>query len=297
MRPELGRIIDRIPGWSSAEDVQVQPLAGLTNTNYLVTVDAERFVLRVSGQNSALLGIDREFEWEALQAAATAGIGPDLVHVLLPEGHLVTRFIEGRHWTVDEYRTATNLQRVVDTVKRLHGLPAIRARFCPFRRVEAYARHARRFGVSFPGDFAAFVERMGAVEAAQRRDSSTWLGFCHNDLFSVNLLDDGLVRLVDWEFAGMGDIYFDLAALVYAYDTHAPLPAEEQEYLLECYFGEVTSTHRARLEGMKYMLLFFTAMWGLLQQGLLVEGLVPAVEGFDYLDYAYNIFDVLREAL
>lgn len=272
----------------------MQPLGGLTNANYLVTVDAERFVLRVSGQNSALLGIDREFEREALEAAAAAGIGPDLVHVLLPEGHLVTRFIEGRHWTAEEYRTATNLQRMVETVKRLHSLPAIRASFCPFRRVEAYARHARRLGVPFPGDFDAFVESMGAVEAAQRRDGSAWLGFCHNDLFSVNFLDDGLVRLVDWEFAGMGDIYFDLAALVYAYDTHSPLPAEQQEYLLECYFGEVTGAHRARLEGMKYMLLFFTAMWGLLQQGLLVQGLIPEVEGFDYLKYAQNILDVLR---
>jgi thiamine kinase-like enzyme len=295
VKPDLESIIAQVPGWARAHDLQVQPLQGLTNANYLVTVDAERFVLRVSGPNSALLGIRRELEWEALRAAASAGIGPEVVHFFLPEGHLVTRFIEGQHWTVDEYRTATNLRRVVETVRHLHSLPAIRARFCPFRRVEAYARCARRFGVPVPQDSDAFVERMAAVEAARRRDASPWLAFCHNDLFSVNVLDDGSVRLVDWEFAGMGDIYFDLAALVYAYDTHGPLPSEQQEYLLECYFGEVTSAHRVRLEGMKYMLLLFTAMWGLLQQGLQSSGLILPVEGFDYLQYANNILDVLRQ--
>jgi thiamine kinase-like enzyme len=297
MRPDPDPIIDRVPGWANASDLRVQPMGGLTNANYLVTVDTERFVLRVSGQNSGLLGIQRGLEREALEAAAAAGIGPDMVHFILPEGHLVTRFIEGRHWTADEYRTPTNLRRMVETVKHLHSLPAIQARFCPFRRVEAYARRARRLRGSLPGDFDAFAERMGAVEAAQRQDGRTWLRFCHNDLFSVNFLDDGTVRLVDWEFAGMGDIHFDLAALVYAYDTHAPLPAEEQEYLLECYFGEVTDAHQARLEGMKHVLLLFTAMWGLLQQGLLAHGLIPEVEGFDYLQYAHNILDVLRETL
>jgi thiamine kinase-like enzyme len=115
-------------------------------------------------------------------------------------------------------------------------------------------------------------------------------------LFSVNFLEDSAnaVRVIDWEFAGMGDVYFDLAALVYAYDSHGPLPAELQEYVLECYFGEATGTHWERLQGMNYMLLLFTAAWGLLQQGQVLQGAIPPVEGFDYLEYAEYIFDVLR---
>ncbi len=34
---------------------------------------------------------------------------------------------------------------------------------------------------------------------------------CHDDLLSANFLHDGEhVRIVDWEYAGMGDRYFDL---------------------------------------------------------------------------------------
>lgn len=290
-------IIAQIPIWAEAKDVQLKPFGGLTNTNYLVTVNGEQFVLRVSGQNSARLGINREWEYEALRAASAAGIGPEVV-VFLPGGHLVTRLIEGRHWTGEEYRTAENLQRMVQVLKRLHALPEIRGRFSPFQRVAAYADQASALAVPFPEDFAVFLKEMLAIEVQQRLDSSAWRCFCHNDLFSVNFLDAGeSIRIVDWEFAGMGDIYFDLAALVYAYDSEGPLSAEHEAYLLESYFGAVSPARRRRLAGMKFMLLFFTAMWGLLQHGLQRAGIIPSPAGFDCLAYAQETFAGMRAGL
>lgn len=207
----------------------------------------------------------------------------------------MTRCIRGRHLKYEEYCDPENLSRVVDMVRRIHSLPPTTGVFSPFRRIEDYARQAANHGVPVPEDFDAFLERMQRVEAAQRQDGYAWVRFCHNDLYFVNILDDGAIRMIDWEFAGTGDIYFDLATLVYAYDTHNPLPAELQEHLLDRYFGDVGDGHRQRLDGMKYMVLFFIAMWGMLQEGLLRQGIVPAVEGFDYLVYAQNIFEVMRE--
>jgi thiamine kinase-like enzyme len=294
---QVQSVIAQIPGWAEAQ-VKVEQFAGLTNTNYLVTVHGERFVLRVSGTNTAPLGIKREFELQALNAASEAGIGAQVEHFILPQGHLVTRYIEGHHWEYEEYSQPENLRRVVQTVRRIHALPAVEGAFSPFSRVEAFAASARESGVPFPTDWDAFVERMQAIRARQQQDASAWFKFCHNDLFSVNFMEDSAnaVRVIDWEFAGMGDVYFDLAALVYAYDSHGPLPAELQEHVLECYFGAATGAHRERLAGMKYMLLLFTAMWGLLQQGLMLQGAIPPVEGFDYLEYAQYTFDVLRRS-
>jgi thiamine kinase-like enzyme len=119
------------------------------------------------------------------------------------------------------------------------------------------------------------------------------LKFCRNDLFFRNILDDRTVRIIDWEFAGIGDIYFGLATLVYASDTHRPLTSAMEEYMLECYFGQVTGAQRVRLADMKYVGLFFTAMWGMLQHGPQLAGAIPAVEGFEYRQYADNIFDVM----
>ncbi len=297
MIPKVDQIVCQIPDWADAKNLHVEPLAGLTNTNYTVTVDGERFVLRISGGNAERLGINRELEGQALLAASKAGIGPEIMHFILPEGHLVTRYIHGRHLTLEAYRSKENIQRIVKTLKRLHRLPPVEAVFSPFRRVEKFANQAQAMGVPLPHDFEVMVQKMEGIECDQSRDAYPWQKFCHNDLFCVNVLDDGQIWFIDWEFAGVGDIYFDLATLTYAYDSADTLSPELQAYLLACYFGEVHQENWTRLEGMKYMLMFFTAMWGLLQQGMLNEGLVQAVEGFDFMDYAKNTFDAMRKTL
>ncbi len=294
---ELQSVIAQVPGWAAAGDLNVKPLAGLTNTNYLVTVGGQRYVLRLGGENAARLGVDRELELEAVLAAAQAGIAPEVVHSMLPQGHLVTRYIDGRHWSLEEYRSTDTLQRLVDTVKRLHALPLVRAAFSPFRRIERCAEQTIKMGVPLPRGWGEFVEKMWTVEQEQARDPFPWQRFCHNDLFWVNILDDGKVWFVDWEFAGVGDLYFDLAALTYSFDSEKTLSQELQEHVLACYFGQVRAEHWTRLLGMRYVLMFFSAMWARLQYGMQQQGLVRAVEGFDFIEYSNTTLDAMRAAL
>ena len=79
---EVRQIISRVPAWEGVKEVQIERIAGLTNTNYRITVNGEHFVLRLSGQNTERLGINRSHEHTALQAAAAAGIGPEVVAFL-----------------------------------------------------------------------------------------------------------------------------------------------------------------------------------------------------------------------
>jgi thiamine kinase-like enzyme len=286
-------IIAQIPAFQGVRQIQVEQIAGLTNTNYRVTVDGERFVLRVNGENTARLGINREHELAALRNAASAGLGPEVVAFLPPEGHLVTRWVEGRHWEVNEYRTPEYVRLLTETVKRLHALPPNGATFSPFRRVASYLETARSFEVPLPPDFDSFLKIMRAVEIDQERDPSDWQHFCHNDLVSVNYLfleREQSLKVLDWEFSGLGDIYYDLATIVYTHDSDGPIPPELEEVMLACYFGEITATQHQRLAGMKYMLMLFTGLWGLAQHGMQQAGLIPTVEGFDYLEFSEYLF-------
>jgi thiamine kinase-like enzyme len=290
---ELAPIIARIPAWSHAEQIQVERIAGLTNANYRVIVAGERFVLRVSGKNSEQLGINRQHEAAALETAAVLGVGPEVFAFLLPEGHLVTRWVEGRHLEPGEFRTPEHVRLLTETVKRVHGMRPTGTVFSPFRRVAAYAETARGLGVPFPSRFDEFIETAGEIEDEQRRDPSDWQRFCHNDLVAVNYLycERGpAIILLDWEFAGLGDIYYDLATVVYTHDSEGPIPPDLEEVMLACYFGQITGRQRRRLTGMKYMLMLFTGMWGLVQHGMQSAGLIPAVEGFDYLEFARYLF-------
>jgi thiamine kinase-like enzyme len=294
------QIIPRIPAWQGQDDIQVERIAGLTNSNYRVTVNGERFVLRVSGQNTDRLGINRENELAALRNAAQAGLAPEVVAFLPPDGHLVTRWVEGRHWDAQEYRTPEHVRLLTETVKRIHALPVNGAVFSPFQRVNSFLETAINFNVPAPTGLDSCLDTMHTVELDQQRDPSDWQRMCHNDLVSVNYLYlekvESLVVL-DWEFSGLGDIYYDLATVVYTHDSDGPIPPELEMEMLNCYFGSITAFQQRRLLGMKYMLMLFTGMWGLAQAGMQAAGLIPAVEGFDYHEFAEYLFDHDIQAL
>src|ERR1700736_5439963 len=89
-------VLDRVPGWIGRPRTAEPLTGGITNRNYRVTVDAESFVVRIPAESGSLLGIDRRIEREASRLAAAAGIGPEVIAFIEPEGVLVPRFIEGR---------------------------------------------------------------------------------------------------------------------------------------------------------------------------------------------------------
>lgn len=293
MMEDIQPILDRVSTWHDARDIQYERAGGLTNTNYRVTVNGEAYMLRISGQNTEKLGINRSNELAALQAAAAAGIGPEVVAFLQPEGHLVTRWVEGRHWEAEEYRTPENVRRLTQTVQRIHNLPTRgQAVSSMSRRVAAYVETAHSLNAPLPENFGVFLATVEAIEADQQRDTSGWQRFCHNDLASCNyLFVESHKRLVvlDWEFAGLGDIYFDLAYIVYTHDDIGPIPPALEEVMLAAYFGQVTDFQRRRLLGMKYLRTLYNTLWGFTQGAMVRAGMIPKVEWFDYWAFAENL--------
>jgi thiamine kinase-like enzyme len=88
---------------------------------------------------------------------------------------------------------------------------------------------------------------------------------CHNDLLPANLLDDGeRVRIIDWEYAGMGDRWFDLGNLA----ANTELDAAGERALLAAYAGTVTDDDLRHLRLMRLASEMRESLWGYLQSGI-----------------------------
>ena len=209
-----------------------EPLAGgITNRNYRVDVDGSSYVLRIGGRDTSLLGIDRSVEHAASLRAAEVGVGPAVLDFIEPEGWLVTRFLGARPLPPEELRRPENIARVAGALRRVHEAAPIPGRFDAHAVVEEYRRVAEAHGVRLPAGFAgahATAERIRLARGPQP------LVPCHNDLLNANFLDDGEVRIVDWEYAGMGDRFFDLANL----SVNHEFALEQDRLLLAAYFGK-----------------------------------------------------------
>ena len=266
MDPE--QIVERVwPG----RPVTIEPLGGgITNHNFRVDVGDETFVLRIGGQDTELLGIERSAEHAASLVAAELGLAPEAVTFLEPEGYLVTRYVDGVVGKVD-------VAQVGAALRRLHDGPPIPSRFDSFRVVEAYCAIAAERGVAIPSLYGWAAEIAQRIEQHRRGEPPR---SCHNDLLNANFIAEGdRLWIVDWEYAGMGDPFFDLGNFAVNHE----LDAEGERLLLESYgSGDLEA-----LILMRFMSDFREAMWGVVQQAI-------STLDFDFRAYADEHFERLE---
>ncbi|MEA2608451.1 MAG: hypothetical protein QOJ75_694 [Chloroflexota bacterium] len=261
------------------------PLSGgITNRNFRVdaTGTTDRWVIRLAGNDTHLLGISREVEHAATVAAAGVGVGPQVTAFIRPEGYLVTRFIVGSPVSDEAVHRPETLRRVADSLRRIHDGPAIPGLFVPLRIADAYRALAMARGVPIPPEYELAAAIGRRIELAFLSNPIE-LRPCHNDLLNANFIDDGTrIRIIDWEYAGMGDPFFDLGN----FSINHELTPGEDEILLHAYDGTVRPGRLARLTLMRVVSDFREAMWGVLQQGI-------SMLDVDFVAYASTSFDRL----
>jgi thiamine kinase-like enzyme len=236
-------------------------------------------VVRLFGKRTSDLGIDRRAEQAAAEAAAAVGVGAEVMGFL--DEAAVTRFIDGRPIPPAELREAPD--GIAAALRAVHAGPPLPTEFNPFRIVEAYRERAG----GAPEAFGEALERAHEIEAALRGPEHEPVP-CHNDLLNANLIHDGQrVRIVDWEYAGMGDRYFDLGNL----SINNDFEEADDERLLTAYFeAPCTPARFAALRLMRIMSDFREAMWGVVQQTL-------SDLDFDFAGYASEHFERLGRSV
>jgi thiamine kinase-like enzyme len=279
---DLSPILQRIPQFASAKNLEIKELTGgITNKNYKITVDGESFVLRLGGNETKYLGIDRQVEYDCSRLAAQIGVAPEPIAFLAPEGYIVARFISGKGLPAEEIGTEENITKVVKSMRAYHALDFFPGSFSPFRVAEEYAKTARSFNVKLPDKMDGYLERSREIESAMYAREPLTLRPCHNDLLNGNFIDDGThIRILDWEYAGMGDIFFDLGNFAIQHEFND----EQDEILLKAYFSQPTDSQRAHQKLMKIMSDLREAMWSQVQIGV-------SQLDFDYAGYGQKYFD------
>ena len=259
---------------------------GITNRNLRVRYGGREVVVRLAGKDTALLGIDRECERKATAAAAAAGIGPEVVAFLRDPECLVTAFIPGRTLGRSDLGKPDVIAEVAVVLWELHGGPQIPNRFSPWDVVDRYEATAAARGSSAAGAFGDLRECARRIHAAVDPAHPEHAPVpCHNDLLPANFIHDGeRLRIVNWEYAGMGNRYFDLANL----SVNNGLNEAGDEWLLECYWGEPCTRRRlATVRLMRIMSDFREAMWGV------VQAAISDID-FDFAAYSQEHFERVR---
>ena len=282
-------VIARIDDWQG-RDVRIEVLGGgITNRNYIVTVDGDagapgvgRFVLRIPGEGTEAF-IDRTRELNNHRAAAAAGVTPPLLHVIQPGDCTVVPFIEGETMHPESIAGhADRLEKIVAAMRTYHDKAVFDNEIRVFDMIRRYLLMAQDAGAPRPVETDWMLAEGARIEEAMKRDQPAFTA-CHNDLLSENfiLTPEGKMWIIDWEYGGMTDPYFDLGDFC----VEHPLTEDEEKLVLTAYCGTLDEHRYARMQLHKLVADLWWSIWAMIQ---------ATVSKLDFDFYEYGMDRIRR---
>lgn len=248
--------VNKINDWKG-KNISIHPLSGgLTNTNFKVEVDGVPYFVRVPGESTELLAIDRNNEYHNSKAASEAGVGPKVIYHLSEYNIMVLEFLNGKTMSKDSLNETGMPTRMAQAIKKLNQGPRFYSDFNMFRLTEYYLSLCKERDIRVP---AGYLDRSSTVTQIEKAMSINPLPTvpCNNDLLAENYIDDGRqLWLIDYEYSGNNDPTFELG------NTCQEMQFNDGQINEVCtaYFGEAKPNMIAR---MKLNMIMSDVGWGL----------------------------------
>jgi|SRR5687768_13949808 len=252
----IQEVVTKIPDWKN-KPVLISPLSGgLTNSNYKVEVDGTPYFVRVPGESTELLAVNRDNEYHNSKAAHEAGVGPKVLYHLPEYNVMVLEFLNGKTMSKDSLNEPGMPTRIAQAIKKLNAGPRFLMDFNMFRLTEFYLQICQERDIKIPD---GYLDRMSIVVQIENAMSVNPLPTvpCNNDLLAENYIDDGeQLWLIDYEYSGNNDPTFELG------NTCQEMQFNDHQIneLCAAYFGEATKDKIAR---MKLNMIMSDVGWGL----------------------------------
>lgn len=217
-----------------------RPLSGGTESRaYLLGVRATAIVAKLPDRGTAAC-VGAKTEFDIMQKVAEAGLGPAALGFDAATGILFSEYrADAQPWSREQAATRTNIERLAAVLRELHGLAANLRPFEP----EAIAG-------SYLDAMCAAARRVLGPLATELKDlacgwsvGSEAVALCHNDLVAANVLDDGRLWLIDFEYAVSAPPIVDLASLA-AMNEYG---LRQMDWLLDAYYGRDALPYERRV--------------------------------------------------
>ena len=253
--------VARVSLWKGKSLNVSQLSGGLTNENYLVEAAGKRYVMRIPGQSTELLSIDRANEVHNTKAAASTGVGPQVLEHVPGQDILVLEFIPGPTMSARTLQSPEMVRRVASSFRRLHASPRFLKDFDMFRLIEYYLGIVDEHQVTIPDGYRDRLPDIATIEHAVGVHALP-AAPCHNDLLCENFIDDGsALRIVDYELSGNNDPCFDLGNTA----QEAEFDQDLRAALCAAYFGRDDARQLARMNLFALMSDVGWTLWGAIQ--------------------------------
>lgn len=243
----------------------VRPVkAGLTNLSTVFAVEGKRYIYRHPGTGTDKI-INREAEAFALTVARDLGLDDTFIYEDPVEGWKISRFVDG--CSELDYANRGQVSQALSMARTLHTSGKVSPwSFDFFSEGVKIAGLLRGCGYPLPRDFDELMARVEAI-ATRMRSLVKRPVLCHNDFYGPNFLVRGdEMRLIDWEYAAMGDPICDLGNFVAQGSGYS---VEETLDILPLYYGrEATAQEQWHALAAVCVVGWYWYVWAMYKEAL-----------------------------
>lgn len=206
---------------------------GVTNLSYEIRCSSGHFILRIPGKGTNEF-IDRSDELMNMHAVSGLGFVPEIIYSDAASGIIISRFIEDNiPMAVKDLSDPERREKIAGTLLKVHrsGITGLNE-FDIVKTQEKYKKVLRTMQASMPEELEKSIPILDQMMKRLFEKYPKELVLCHGDPKLNNfLLSYGKMWLIDWEYSGMADKYFDFVNLTMTDN----LSEQEERWILEAY--------------------------------------------------------------
>lgn len=256
---------------------------GLTNYNYIMTIKGTEYVVRQPGGMTNLM-IDRSIEKMNNLIASELGLNSECIYFDEHSGIKISVYIENsRNVAVADPAALKNIKAVSDLMKKTHRSQRLFPnQFDWIIELEKYESIVRTLNGDLFFDYLGLKEEL--IQFFNSHVKALVSVPCHNDTVPENFIvdDQDNAYLIDWEYSGMNDPSWDVAA----YILESKLEEEPISYLISDYYGQSPSDDE--MMKIKCFMLVQDLLWT-------AWALIRHYNGDDFLEYCNIRYERFRK--
>ena len=273
MNTTLINFLQNEMNWNPLKISSIERLGGLSSKNYKVSYDNNNYFVKICTHN--YLHTDRKNELIIINKACEINLAPHLYYFSNKTGNMITSWINGTMPSLNDFNSTKFLYKLSHSLKSFHNLKCEKY-FNPFNHIRKRINICKDFNLPLPQSIDMLLNYLNTLE--YKHNKTPLIGLCHNDLNASNIiLSNNDLYFVDYEYASMGDIFFDLATISWFFSE------KSRKDLLIFYFGKYNIEDYEKLLDYIFVVKFYNATWSLLKS-------TDSNSDYDYLSGAKMIF-------
>lgn len=192
-------------------------MGGMSNYTYIINANNDKYTFRIPGKNAENF-VDRDEEVYHINLIEPLNLNNETIYLDTAKGYKIAKYIEGQ--PLHELSPYDYLEKAAEVLKTIHQSNLVsNYDYAPFTRLEKYENLVKSYNHRHDTRYHEYKNTLLSHKPFLDQQEKT---LCHGDSQISNfVVSNDELFLMDWEFTGMNDPFYDIACFGNANFEHA----------------------------------------------------------------------------